>query len=243
MAGGSGDFDVRLDDDVGATPFSESIQDYLRAIYKLEIEEGRATTSAIAARIGVAAPSVTGMLKKLAALDLVEHERYHGAVLTDTGRRAAIEITRHHRLLEMYLAQNLGLGIDAVHAEADRLEHALSEELEARIDEELGFPTHDPHGDPIPDASLKVDSEALRPLASLAPGEKATIQRVPDGDAELLRYLSDLELVPGRRVEVRASAPFEGPLTVVVAAGEHAISRALAAQIGVTPERRRRNSR
>ena len=137
MGGSSGDFGVRLDDDVGATPFSESIQDYLRAIYKLEIEEGRATTSAIAARIGVAAPSVTGMLKKLAALDLVEHERYHGAVLTDTGRRAAIEITRHHRLLEMYLAQNLGLGIDAVHAEADRLEHVLSEELEARIDRAL----------------------------------------------------------------------------------------------------------
>ena len=216
------------------TVFSESIQDYLRVVYKLEAEEGRATTSAIAERMGVSPPSVTGMLKKLAGLGLIDHERYHGAVLTDTGRRAAIEITRHHRLLEMYLAQNLGLGIDAVHAEADRLEHAISEELEARIDEELGFPTHDPHGDPIPDASLRVAKADLRSLASLEPGEEATIRRVPDGDADLLRYLSSLELVPGRRVAVRESAPFDGPLTVSVGgSAQHAIARSVAVLIGV----------
>ncbi len=183
--------------------------------------------------MGVAPPSVTGMLKKLAALGLVEHERYRGAVLTETGRRAAIELTRHHRLLEMYLAQNLGLGIDAVHAEADRLEHALSEELEARIDAELGFPTRDPHGDPIPDASLEVESDALRPLTALAVGERATIGRVPDGDSELLRYLSRLELVPGRRVELRDSAPFDGPLTVAVGEEQHALAREVAGLIGV----------
>jgi DtxR family Mn-dependent transcriptional regulator len=183
--------------------------------------------------MGVAPPSVTGMLKKLAGLGLVEHERYRGAVLTETGRRAAIELTRHHRLLEMYLAKNLGLGIDAVHAEADRLEHALSEELEARIDAELGFPTRDPHGDPIPDASLKVESDALRPLTALAVGERATIGRVPDGDSELLRYLSRLELVPGRRVELLESAPFDGPLTVAVGKEQHAIAREVAGLIGV----------
>lgn len=216
------------------TPFSESIQDYLRAIYKLEAEGERATTSAIAERMSVSAPSVTGMLKKLAGLGLVEHERYRGASLTETGRRAAIEITRHHRLLEMYLAQNFGLGIEAVHAEADRLEHALSEELEARIDESLGFPTHDPHGDPIPDAALNVEASALRALSSLEPGEQATIRRVPDGDSELLRYLSELELVPGRRVEMRESAPFGGPLTVVSKGARHAISRDVAGRIGVS---------
>jgi DtxR family Mn-dependent transcriptional regulator len=216
------------------TPFSESIQDYLRVVYKLETDGGRATTSAIAERMGVSPPSVTAMLKKLSSLGLVDHEPYPGAVLTKTGRRAAIEITRHHRLLEMYLAQNLGLGIDAVHAEADRLEHALSEELEARIDEELGFPTYDPHGDPIPDASLNVEAPELRTLASLEPGEEATIRRVPDGDAELLRYLSSLELVPGRRVAVCEAAPFDGPLTVTVdAGGQHAIAREVAAAIGV----------
>jgi DtxR family transcriptional regulator, Mn-dependent transcriptional regulator len=216
------------------TPFSESIQDYLRVVYKLEADEGRATTSAIAERLGVSAPSVTGMLKKLAGLGLVDHEPYRGAVLTDTGRRAAIEITRHHRLLEMYLMENLGLGIDAVHAEADRLEHALSEELEARIDESLGYPTHDPHGDPIPDASLRVEAAELRTLASLEPGEEATIRRVPDGDAELLRYLSSLDLLPGKRISVRESAPFDGPLTIAVGAGDqHAIARNVAGLIGV----------
>jgi DtxR family transcriptional regulator, Mn-dependent transcriptional regulator len=215
------------------TPFSESIQDYLRVIYKLEADGGRATTSAIAERMGVAAPSVTGMVKKLTGLGLVEHERYRGAVLTATGRRAAIEITRHHRLLEQYLVENLGLGIEAVHAEADRLEHALSEEVEARIDEELGFPTHDPHGDPIPDASLHVERFNLRTLASLEPGEVATIRRVPDDDAELLAYLSRLELVPGCRVEVRESAPLSGPVTVAVGREQHALPRRVAALIGV----------
>jgi DtxR family transcriptional regulator, Mn-dependent transcriptional regulator len=218
---------------VTETPFTESIQDYLRVIYKLEAEGGRATTSAIAERMGVSPPSVTAMLKKLGGLGLVDHEPYHGAALTETGRRAAIEITRHHRLLEMYLMENLGLGIDSVHAEADRLEHALSEELEARIDESLGFPTHDPHGDPIPDASLNVEAAELRTLASLEPGEEATIRRVPDDDTELLRYLSSLELLPGRRVEVCESAPFDGPLTVTVGAGQHAIAREVAAAIGV----------
>ena len=215
------------------TPFSESIQDYLRVIYKLETEERRATTSAIADGMAVAPASVTGMLKKLAGLGLVDHEPYRGALLTVTGRRAAIEITRHHRLLEMYLAQNLGLGIDAVHEEADRLEHALSEELEARIDAELGYPTHDPHGDPIPDASLHIADAALRPLSSLDAGERATIRRVPDGDRDLLRYLSGLELVPGRSVEVTESAPFDGPVTVAVGGARHAIGRDLAGRIGV----------
>src|SRR5919108_3118227 len=137
---------------------SDSIQDYLKEIYKLQAESGRATTSAIGGRMDVAVPSATAMVKKLTALALAAHEPYRGVVLTKAGEAVAIEVIRHHRLLEQYLAETLGLSIDPVHAEADRLEHALSEELEARIDESLGFPTHDPHGDPIPDAELNLDA-------------------------------------------------------------------------------------
>src|SRR5437016_4770618 len=166
-----------------SAPLSQTAQDYLKEIYKLQAEGSRAATSAIAERLGVAAPSVTAMLKKLAALGLVEHEPYHGAHLTPTGEKAAIEVIRHHRLLEVYLSETLGLPIEDVHAEAERMEHALSEELEARIDESLGYPTHDPHGDPIPDAKLNLERSPLRPLVELEPGELATIRRVPDDDA------------------------------------------------------------
>src|SRR2546421_5952677 len=141
---------------MGSAPLSQTTEDYLKQIYKLESEHGRATTSAIADLMGVAAPAVPSMLKKLAALGLLEQERYGGVRLTQSGEQAAIEVIRHHRLLEQYLAESLGMAIDEVHDEADRLEHALSEELEARIDESLGFPTHDPHGDPIPDADLNL---------------------------------------------------------------------------------------
>ncbi|HEX2111100.1 MAG TPA: metal-dependent transcriptional regulator [Gaiellaceae bacterium] len=215
------------------TDLSDAIQDYLKEIYKLQAGGERATTSAIARRMRVAPSSATSMVKKLAALDLVAHAPYRGVQLTDAGRQIALEVIRHHRLLEQYLAKTLGLGIDAVHAEADRLEHALSEELEQRIDEALGYPTHDPHGDPIPDADLNVERSRLRSLAALAPGEHAVIRRVPDDDAALLRYLKELALIPGRRVTMRASEPFGGPLTVSVGGAERAISRELAGKIGV----------
>jgi DtxR family Mn-dependent transcriptional regulator len=213
---------------------TDAIQDYLKEIYKLEAAGERVTTSALAGELGISAPSVTSMLKKLAGLGLVEHERYRGARLTRKGERVALEVIRHHRLLEQYLSQTLGLPIDALHDEADRLEHALSEELEAHIDRTLGYPTRDPHGDPIPGPDLKVVVTKAMPLSSLEPGAKATVERIPDGDGELLRYLSELKLIPGNRVEVKGSAPFEGPLTVRVGGEEHAISRELAARIAVT---------
>lgn len=213
---------------------TDAIQDYLKEIYKLEASGRRVTTSALAEQLGVSAPSVTSMLKKLASLDLVQHERYRGAQLTRKGERVALEVIRHHRLLEQYLSQTLGLPIDALHDEADRLEHALSEELEAHIDRSLGYPTRDPHGDPIPGPDLKIVVTAATPLSTLAPGTKAVVSRVPDGDGDLLRYLSELKLTPGNRVEVKESAPFEGPLTVRVAGADHAISRELAARIAVT---------
>jgi DtxR family transcriptional regulator, Mn-dependent transcriptional regulator len=212
---------------------SDSIQDYLKEIYKLQGESDRATTSALAERMDVAASSATAMVKKLTLLGLAAHEPYRGVVLTKAGENVAIEVIRHHRLLEQYLAETLGLSIDAVHAEADRLEHALSEELEALIDASLGYPTHDPHGDPIPDAELRIDSQKLGSLEALEEGAEATVRRVPDGDPGLLRYLDGLGLVPGHRVRLRAAAPFEGPLTIEVEGRESAISRDLAARISV----------
>jgi len=218
---------------VSKPDLSAAIQDYLKEIYKLQSDGTQPTTTAIARRMGVAPSSVTSMLKKLAALGLVEHAPYRGVELSEPGTEIALEVIRHHRLLEMYLARTLGLSIDAVHAEADRLEHVLSEELEARIDEQLGFPTHDPHGDPIPDAGLRIETRELRSLDALEPGEEATIERVPDADSALLRYLAGLRLVPGGRVTMRRSEPFDGPLIVLVEGAEHAISRELAMQIGI----------
>jgi DtxR family Mn-dependent transcriptional regulator len=143
-------------------PLSESIQHYLREIYKLHEEEGKVTVTALARRLHVSNPSASAMVKKLTALSLARHERYRGVELSAAGERVAVEVIRHHRLLELYLAETLGLDVDDVHDEADRLEHALSEELEQRIDKALGYPTHDPHGDPIPNADLKWPNEKRR---------------------------------------------------------------------------------
>jgi DtxR family Mn-dependent transcriptional regulator len=181
--------------------------------------------------MAVSAPSATAMTKRLAELGLVERAPYRGVVLTEEGRLGALEVLRHHRLLERYLVDRLGLSLDEVHVEADRLEHALSEELEAKIDAELGFPTHDPHGDPIPDSELRVAVGGARTLVDLSPGEQASVSRVPDGDPELLRYLAELGLVPGSDVELVSQAPFGGPVTMRTDTGEHAISRELADRI------------
>jgi DtxR family Mn-dependent transcriptional regulator len=140
---------------VGKEPLSEAIQHYLRAIYKIGLEDGGVSVTALARAQSVSPASASAMVKKLAALGLAEHAPYRRIALTDAGERVALEVIRHHRLLELYLAETLGLAVDDVHEEADRLEHAISEELEERIDRALGFPTHDPHGDPIPNANLE----------------------------------------------------------------------------------------
>jgi DtxR family transcriptional regulator, Mn-dependent transcriptional regulator len=214
-----------------ATDLTVAVQDYLKAIYALETEGKRVTTSALAARMGVRAPSVTAMTKRLAELGLVERAPYRGVVLTEDGRRGALEVLRHHRLLERYLVDRLGLSLAEVHAEAELLEHALSEELEAKIDAELGFPTHDPHGDPIPDRELRVAAAGDPSLVDLPLGRRATVSRVPDGNPELLRYLAELGLLPGSNVEVVSQAPFGGPVTVRTGSGDHAISRELAERV------------
>jgi DtxR family Mn-dependent transcriptional regulator len=140
---------------VAKPALTDAIQDYLKELYKLQDDSAPVSVTALARRQGVSAASASEMVKKLAALELVEHAPYRGVRLTPAGEKVAVEVIRHHRLLELYLAQTLGLHVDDVHAEADRLEHVLSEELEARIDSALGFPTHDPHGDPIPNADLE----------------------------------------------------------------------------------------
>jgi DtxR family Mn-dependent transcriptional regulator len=147
---------------VAVAGLTDSIQDYLKEIYKLGAAGERVSTSALARRQGVSDASASAMVKKLAALDLVEHAPYRGVALTTGGERVALEVIRHHRLLELYLAETLGIAVDEVHEEANRLEHALSEELEARIDSVLGFPTHDPHGDPIPNAALEWPGESAK---------------------------------------------------------------------------------
>jgi DtxR family Mn-dependent transcriptional regulator len=210
---------------------SVAVQDYLKAIYALESAGERVTTSALARRMHVSAPSATAMTKRLDELGLVERLPYRGVALTDAGRTNALAVLRHHRLLERYLVDRLGLSLDEVHAEAELLEHALSEELEARIDEELGYPTHDPHGDPIPDSELRLTHAEDRTLLELEPGARVSIARVPDDDPALLRYLGTLGLVPGSRLELVARAPFDGPVTVRTDRGEHAISRDLADRI------------
>lgn len=213
---------------------SAAVQDYVREIYKLQMENGHVKTSTLAQRMGVAPPSATAMMKKLASQGLVDHRPYRGVRLTRTGERIALEVLRHHRLIELYLARTLDLGIDAVHAEADRLEHALSERLEDRIDKALGSPTQDPHGDPIPDAKLRIVQSKSKRLTELEPGEEATVVRVPDGDGELLRYLASHALVPGQRVQLIKAEPFDGPVALRADGRETAISRQLGEQIRVS---------
>lgn len=213
---------------------SESIEDYLKAIYALKKEVGKVVTTQLAERLEVKPASVTGMVRKLAQMKLVTYKPYQGVALTKSGRKIALEVIRHHRLLELYLSEVMGLPWDKVHIEAEKLEHALSEELEERIDELLGFPTTDPHGAPIPTKAGKVNSSVSHKLSELKQGEKATIAEVSDEDSELLRYLGDLGLFPGEVVTVVAVAPFKGPITLQLNQREVIVGREAANEIYVT---------
>ena len=212
---------------------SNAVQDYMKQIYLLERRDGKATTSALADAMGVSAASATSMVKKLAGLGFVEHSKYHGVTLTPEGEKVALEVLRHHRLLEVYLTQTLGLSWDKVHSEAERLEHVLSEELEAEIDRVLGYPATDPHGDPIPTADLVIAAEPAQRMAELEPGQAAVVRQVPDGDPSLLRYLAGLGLVPSTRFTMVDKAPFGGPLTLDVGGTQQAVGVELAERIGV----------
>jgi DtxR family Mn-dependent transcriptional regulator len=210
-----------------------AMEDYLKVIYRLLEDGKRATTQAIAERMNVAAPSVTGMIKRLADLKLVDHERYRSVTLTPAGNKAALEIVRHHRLLELYLAEALGYSWDEVHDEAERLEHTISEEFEARIDKALGYPTNDPHGDPIPTASGSISTVPDDRLSALQPGESAIVSRVSDTSPEKLRYLGTMGLYPDTEVCVVERQPFGGPLLVRVGDDEHYVGAELADAVHV----------
>jgi DtxR family transcriptional regulator, Mn-dependent transcriptional regulator len=193
-----------------------SIQDYLKSIYELTEDGESASTNALARKLNVSAPSVTGMVQKLASAKpaLVEYQKHQGVTLTEEGKRAALEVIRHHRLLEAWLVQTLGYSWDEVHEEAERLEHVISEDFERRIAAAMGHPSRDPHGELIPTADLIMPLEKSTPLVSLRPKQTAKIQRVIASDSELLRYLNGLELIPGTQIEVTDYSPFDHNLTI-----------------------------
>lgn len=183
---------------------TQSIEDYMKVIYKLRQQGAAATTNAIAERLDVAPASVSNMLKKLARLRLVEHIPYHGVQLTDGGEKVALEVIRHHRLIELYLARHLGISLDKVDEEAERLEHVISEDLEERIAQSLGEPTRDPHGDPIPTREGDVEDLRHPLLADLGAGQTGVVARVSDRDPAVLRDLASEHLLPGETVRVMA---------------------------------------
>jgi len=213
---------------------TQAVEDYCKAIYTLESREDEpVATNALAERLEITPGSVSAMLKKLGEFGLIEHVPYRGVRLTDEGRRVALEVIRHHRLLELFLAETLEMPWDRVHAEAEVLEHVISEELEQLIAAKLGDPTLDPHGDPIPSAELELSERETVPLDSLREGEKGVFVRVSDADPEMLRYLSERGISPGERFEVRERQPFGGPLFVLFGEREHALGGQLAGAMRV----------
>ena len=193
-----------------------AVEDYLKTVYEIELEGRKAATAELAERLGVTRASVSGMLKKLAASPdgLVRYTRYHGVRLTAAGRKVALEVIRHHRLVESYLVAALGYGWDEVHPEADHLEHVISEALEERIATYLGNPQADPHGAPIPPRDGSIPPSQDRRLSDVGVDQVVQITRVADRDPELLRYLDRLGMRPHRRVRITGRSPFDGPLHV-----------------------------
>ena len=210
------------------TDISEAVENYAKAIYAIQHRSDTVTTNAIAERLGVTAASASGMIKKLGSLGLVSHVPYKGVELTEDGERLALEVIRHHRLLELYLAESLDVPWDRVHAEAEVLEHVLSEELEELIAAKLGNPTVDPHGDPIPTADLVIDERPTSSLADLDPGARATFVRISDSDPEMLRYLAERGIAPGDEFEVIDKQPFDGPTFARFGDDVHVLGGALA---------------
>ena len=206
---------------------STAVQDYAKAIYVLSEGRGAVSTSAISERLGVSPASASAMVKRLESVGLAARRPYHGVTLTPAGERVALEVIRHHRLLELYLAEALGMPWDRVHAEAEVLEHAISPELSERIAHALGNPTRDPHGDPIPTLDGQLPERPTRPLAEFGPGDTGIFVRVSDQDPAMLRYLSELGILPGDRFEVLSKEPFEGPITVRFGDRVHSLGGAL----------------
>ena len=218
-----------------AEEHSAAVEDYAKAIYALQrrARTGAVSTNDLAARLQVTPASASAMVRRLAEQDLATHERYRGVRLTPAGERLALEVLRHHRLLELYLSEHLDVPWDRVHEEAEALEHVISEDLEARIAAKLGHPTHDPHGDPIPSFELEIEEEDTRALADLDRGAEGIFVRVSDADPDMLRYLSERGICLGDELEVLERQPFGGPLTVSIGGAEHVLGGGLAAAMRV----------
>lgn len=213
---------------------TQAVEDYLKAIYELQEKTEKVTTSAVADELEVAPASATNMLKKLSEMKLVAHEPYQGVTLTKAGQKVALEVIRHHRLIETYLAEALGVPWDQVHEEAEKWEHILSEDLEDRMDEKLGYPTRDPHGAPIPSRDGTVPDASSVRLNTLIEGQSAVIVEVNDRNPELLRYLGTLGLYPKARITVVEVAPFNGPITLLIEGQQHALGQEAAQHIHVS---------
>lgn len=219
---------------------SAAMEDYLKAIHRLQQDQERVTTQALATELGLSNPSVTNMVKRLADLAMVEHSRYYGVRLTDAGTKVALEVVRHHRLLELYLAEAMGFEWDKVHEEAERLEHHVSSEFESRMDELLGHPEYDPHGDPIPTLKGELPTSEWHPLSSEPAGSTVVLRRVSDRDSEQLRFLTEIGLVPGVIFRITDIDPETLDRTIHLDGKPHRISERLAAGMQVeriTPDR------
>lgn len=220
-----------------AADLTGAVEDYLKAVYELERAGEPAATTGLATRLGVAPASVTGMVRRLAGQGLLTHERYRGVRLTVQGRKAALLTIRRHRVIETYLVQALGYRWDEVHEEAERLEHAASQDFIDRLAAAIGEPTVDPHGAPIPTREGAVEELRFRTLAEVPAGAVAEVMHVADEDPSLLRYLADLAITPGSRVRVLDHAPFDGPISIEVGKRTRAIGPALASRVLVRPQK------
>ena len=212
---------------------SSAVEDYLKTIYKLR-RDGPVATKSIAQAMGVSPASVTNMVKRLAGLKMVTHESYKGVSLTPAGEKIALEILRHHRLLETYLREVLGYSWEKMHAEAELLEHHISEEFEEKIDELLGYPRRDPHGHPIPSVDLEIDEAATVPLSAVAEGKEVSVYSVADDDTQLLEYLESIGLMPDSRVTIESKARFDGPITLKLEGQQHVVGYNAASRVFVT---------
>lgn len=213
---------------------TQAIEDYLKIIFKLMTDSRSVSTNAIAERLDVTQASATGMIKKLAELKLITHTPYYGVALTKGGKKIALETIRHHRLLELYLAEAMGYSWDQVHAEAERMEHVISEEFEEKMAQALGNPTVDPHGAPIPTKDGTLIERELESLSTVKIGQRVRIEQVSDSDPEILRYLGEIGIYPEVEIDVLEKAPFGGPLHVKVGKKERHLGEALTDKIFIS---------
>lgn len=210
---------------------SQAVEDYLKVIYRIELEGNKATTTKVADALDVSSASATNMVKRLSKMGLVDYESYKGVSLTESGKKIALEIIRHHRLLELYLLEVMGYSWDEVHEEAEKLEHHISEQFEEKIAQLLDDPTHDPHGDPIPTKDGLMPEMDADPLVNADADQEYIVNRVKDQNPELLRYLEKIGLLPGIKIKIKEKGPFKGPVTILIEGSEKVIGNDVAQNI------------